>query len=236
MAGKNEVTLTFAGDTSKLSKSFDDVGKAAKSMDTEVGKAGEGFDNLGEKADVGEQRIVGVKDTVDGFSTVLQGPGKQGLAAYIQGWADLSSGIANFIVPASKAILLTGRQRIMSLGAAAATRVQTAATWALNVAMRANPIGIVITALTLLAGAIVLAWSRSETFRRIVTGAFNAVKNAATAAFGWVRRNWPLLLGILTGPIGLAVTLIVRNFDRIKEGFRGAINWIIGRWNSLQFT
>lgn len=220
MAGKNQVTLTFAGDTEKLERAFDNVGAAAKGMDSEVGKAGEGFDNLGERADVGEARILGVKDSVDGFTTVLQGPGQQGLAAYIQGWADLSSGVANFIVPATKAILITGRQRVASLLTAGATRSWAAAQRLLNLAFLTSPIGIAIVAVVALAAAIVVAWNRSETFRRIVTGAFNAVRNAAAAAFGWVRRNWPLLLGILTGPIGFAVIAIVRHRDRILDLFR----------------
>lgn len=258
MAGKNEVTITFAGDTQKLTKAFDDVGSAAKGMDGEVRGAGEGFDNLGERADVGEARILGVKDSVDGFTTVLKGPAQQGMAAYIQGWADLASGVANFIVPAAKAILLTGRQRVISLASAAATRVATAAQWALNVAMRANPIGIVITALTLLVGAFVIAYRRSQTFRNIVNGALRAVANVGQAVFGWFRRNWPLLLGVLTGPIGLAVVAIIRYRDRIlgafraipgvlrsvfggigraiTGAFRGAINTIISGWNRLQFT
>lgn len=233
MAGKNQVTLTFAGDTAKLEQAFDRVGSAAKGMDTEVGKAGEGFDKLGEKADVGEQRIVGVKDTVDGFSTVLQGPGKQGLAAYIQGWADLSSGVANFLVPAGKALIFTVRQRVVALASAGATRTWAAAQRLLNVAFLTSPIGLAIVAVIALTAAIVVAWNRSETFRRIVTGAFNAVRNAAAAAFGWVRRNWPLLLGILTGPIGLAVVVIARNRDRILDLFRRIPGAIRGFFSGL---
>ncbi|MHB9861985.1 hypothetical protein [Streptomyces sp. YIM S03343] len=63
------------------------------------------------------------------------------------------------------------------------------------------------------------------------------------AAIGWVvnfvKAHWPLLLGILTGPIGMAVVLIVKYWGRIKSGFSDAyhgtinigkslINWITG--------
>lgn len=73
-----------------------------------------------------------------------------------------------------------------SLAAAAAAAVQaagttaaTGATWSLNAALRANPIGIVITALTALAAGLVIAYKKSETFRDIVDGAFSGIKKAA---------------------------------------------------------
>ncbi len=112
-----------------------------------------------------------------------------------------------------------------------ATTGATAAQTGLNTAMRANVIGIVVTALAALAAGLVIAWQNSETFRRIVTTAFNAVKGAAQAAWEWVKEHWPLLLGILTGPIGLAVTAIVKNWDKVTgavDAVKGAIGAIVG--------
>src|SRR3546814_18684591 len=63
---------------------------------------------------------------------------------------------------------------------AAGTAGATGATWSLNAAMRANPIGIVVTALTLLAAGLVVAYKKSETFRNIVNGAFDVVTSAGT--------------------------------------------------------
>lgn len=96
----------------------------------------------------------------------------------------------------------------------------------LNLAMRMNPIGIVITLIAGLVAAIVLAWKKSETFRKIVTGAFNTVKGAASAVFNWIKRNWPLLLTILTGPIGLAVSAVIKNWDKIKSGASRVVGFI----------
>lgn len=136
---------------------------------------------------------------------------------------------------------------------AVATAVQVV--W--NAVLLANPIGLVVLAIIGLVAGLVYAWKRSETFRNIVTGAFNAVKNVAVGAFNWVKKNWPLLLAILTGPIGLAVLFIVKKwdvivdtvkglggriksaatgmFDGIKDAFRSALNWLIGKWNALEF-
>jgi hypothetical protein len=75
--------------------------------------------------------------------------------------------------------------------------------------------------------------------------------------WGWVKANWPLILAILTGPVGLAVLYIVRHFDSIvgffkgiggriaavsvgmfdgiRDAFKSALNWIIRAWDRLHF-
>jgi hypothetical protein len=110
----------------------------------------------------------------------------------------------------------------------AATKAMAAVQWLLNAAMSANPIALVVIAIVALVAAFVIAWKKSDKFRAIVTGAFDKVKAAASAVFDWVKKNWPLLLAIITGPIGLAVLAIVKNFDKIKAGFQAVIDFIKG--------
>lgn len=212
-----------------------DLERANRRVRDSSEETGRGLEGMGEKADASEARILGLKDTVDGAATIMQGPGKVGIAAYLQGWADLASGLANFVVPAlmgmSKATITSGiatvrstaasvASRAAQMAATAATTVWTGAQWLLNAALTANPIGLVILAIVALVAAIIIAWKRSETFRRIVTGAFHAVKGAASAAWNWVKANWPLLLAIITGPIGLAVRAVVKHWDTIKAKVR----------------
>lgn len=138
------------------------------------------------------------------------------------------------------------------------TKVATGVQWLFNAAMDANPIGLVVIAIAALTAGVVIAMRHSEAFRKIVTGAFHAVKTFAVDAFGWVKAHWPLLLGILTGPIGLAVVAIATHWnqivgfvkklpgriagaasgmwDGIKSAFRSAINWMIDKWNDFHLT
>jgi phage-related protein len=51
---------------------------------------------------------------------------------------------------------------------------------ALNLAMEANPIGLVVVAIAALAAGLVYAYKHSETFRNIVNGVFHAVASAAS--------------------------------------------------------
>lgn len=150
---------------------------------------------------------------------------------------------------------------LASKGATAAMAIATFATggwttafWALNAALFANPIGLVVVAIAALVAGLVIAWKNSETFRDVVTGAFKAVTtafgwilNAASHVFGWLKSNWPQILQILTGPIGLAVAAI-KNFgpkmleaakhllSQFTSGVRNAADavvsvggWIVGK-------
>lgn len=72
-----------------------------------------------------------------------------------------------------------------------------------------------------------------ETIKSVTVTVFEAIRGAIAAAFNWVRTNWPLLLAILTGPIGLAVLVITRNWDKIKAGFSAVVSWISGGVSSI---
>lgn len=131
--------------------------------------------------------------------------------------------------------------------AAGATKAWTAAQWLFNAAMDANPIGITIVAVAALAVGLVIAYKKSETFRHIVQTAFHAVltaaskvadfftkdiphafdkvKSAASSSLGWLKSHWPLVLAILAGPFGLAVLLIAKNWNRIKDGATATVAW-----------
>jgi phage-related protein len=70
-----------------------------------------------------------------------------------------------------------------------ATVAWRVAQFALNVALAANPIGLVVIAITLLVAAIVLAYRNSETFRNIVNAAFRGILAVVQAVVGWIREN-----------------------------------------------
>jgi len=94
--------------------------------------------------------------------------------------------------------------RAIILATRAALLVWTAAQWALNVALNANPIGLIILLIAGLIAAVVLAYRRSETFRGIVQalgraigtvlgGAIRGVSAAFEKLVGWLSRAWDWL-------------------------------------------
>lgn len=96
-----------------------------------------------------------------------------------------------------------------------------------NALIAASTIGLIVIALAALAAGLIYAYTHSETFRKIVKGALDAVSDAAKAVFNWLKKNWPLLLGILTGPMGLAAVEIIKHWDSIKNGIKAAYTWLI---------
>lgn len=62
---------------------------------------------------------------------------------------------------------------------------------------------------------------------------WDSIKAAGVRVWGWIKANWPLLVGILTGPFGLAVALIIKHFDKIKGAATAVIDWIIKQFHRL---
>jgi hypothetical protein len=121
-------------------------------------------------------------------------------------------------------------QKAIQLAIAGATKAWAAAQWLLNVAMSANPIGLVVLAIIALIAIFVIAWKRSDKFRAVVVGAFEKLRSgvigAAKAVWNWIKSNWPLLLAILLGPIAIAVALIVKNWAVIKRATVAAFSFV----------
>ena len=149
--------------------------------------------------------------------------------------------------------------------AAAATYAWGVAMTVLDAIMAANPITLVILAIAALIAIIAIVITAFGGWGTVMNGiktialdVFHAIVGAAQTAFGWISAHWPLLLGILTGPFGLAVAEIVTHFgtilsfiegkpgkvagiaahmwDSIGTAFARVVNGIINGWNSLHFT
>lgn len=140
---------------------------------------------------------------------------------------------------------------------AAVTKIGAAVQVAFNAVLAANPISLVILAVAALVAGLVWFFTQTELGRGIIAGAwagiqaaisavagwftgtlvpwvqgaFAAVTDAIAAVVGWVRTNWPLLLAIITGPIGLAVYAIAKNWDAIKAGAAAVVTAIRDRMN-----
>lgn len=131
--------------------------------------------------------------------------------------------IAGLVVTVKAGMMAwTAAQAVWTAG----TKAATAAQWLMNTAIFSSPITWIILGVIALAAGLVVLWKKSETFRNIVKGAFNAVWGAIKGVWNWTKKNWPLLLGILTGPIGWATLAITKNWGKIKSGASAVWSWI----------
>lgn len=102
----------------------------------------------------------------------------------------------------------------------AATIAWTAVQWALNAALNANPIGLVVLAIAALVAGIIYAWKNSETFRNVVMAVWNAIKTAISATVNWITGTvWPS---------------IKRAWDQIKQATTVLWNLIKAIWTRIK--
>lgn len=97
--------------------------------------------------------------------------------------------------------------------AAAAAEEMAVAEGELDVAMDANPIGVIVIALGALAAGFAYAWTHSETFRHFIIAMWDAVKASFKVAwdfiktvFAWIGDHWKIVVDVVLGPLGLLLT------------------------------
>jgi len=76
-------------------------------------------------------------------------------------------------------------------------------------------------------GAVILAIILLDKKFHFLGATFKWLQGAVRDTLDWLKTHWPLVLTILTGPFGLAVTIIAKNWDKIKHGVRAAFDAIV---------
>ncbi|QDQ93701.1 hypothetical protein FND50_25060 [Rhodococcus sp. WB9] len=157
--------------------------------------------------------------------------------------ASVAQGV--FAAATGRAAATLGTNTIALAAHRAALLIGTAAQWAFNAAMSANPIALIVIAIAALVAGLVYFFTQTETGKRIwetVWGGikdtvsavwsflqpiFQAIGNAFMAVVGFVRDNWKLILPIVMGPLGLIIVLVTTFWDQIKTIFKVAIAVVI---------
>lgn len=248
------VRITYLADASDVVRAS---GQASAAMESAATQA----KSSGAKIDAAFSSTSAAADAT--ASATAQAAGGIGdVAGGLQAAGLISEESAAKLETASAAIMgLTGASDLLNLATEkipGLSKVATVATNGLATAKRAlgvatrfalGPIGLIIAGVALLVGGLILAYNKSDTFRRIVDTAFRAVGNAADAMWSLIKtalgKIGDLLLNF-TGP-----GLLIKHWDKVKEAgsaaFNGirdvartAFNAIASLWNStvgkLSFT
>lgn len=123
----------------------------------------------------------------------------------VQAWA---AGILAATVTVSGFILVLKWSAIMSK-AAKALKLVTTAVKLLNVAMRANVIGLVISLIAGLVAAFIYLWKNNEGFRKFWLNMWAKIKSATGTAVKWIKSKFNDLKD--------AVAKVKANFENIKK-------------------
>jgi phage-related protein len=238
MAGK-PVKIAILADSREAVRGFDKAGDAAKDAGSRFDSVAESSDNVASKGSQAAGALSGLGDLVGGkFGAAMQTGGIAMQAAADSG--DLLNVITeSAIVRKVKDTAVTVAQTTATIAksaadkaAAGAARIWAGAQWAVNAAMSANPIGLVVVAIVALVAVVVLIATKSKWMRGVLSGVWDGIRSVVTGAVTtvvrFVKAHWPLLLAIITGPIGLAVLAISRHWTTIKNGASAAWTAITG--------
>lgn len=117
---------------------------------------------------------------------------------------------------------------------AVATKGASVAQWALNAAMSANPIGLIVAAIAGLVAAFVVLWKKSDKFRNFWIGLWDKIKTTTKAVFDSIKKFftdlWEKVQPIveaIKGAVEIAIT-------EIKEMLTAAWEAIKAVWDFVE--
>ncbi|HVM20527.1 MAG TPA: phage tail tape measure protein [Egibacteraceae bacterium] len=91
-----------------------------------------------------------------------------------------------------------------------------------------SPIGLVIAAVVAVGAALYLLWTRSETFRDIVIGAWTAVRDAVVTAVTWIRDTAVGAWNAIRDGVTSAVATVSGVISGAMETIRGIVTAVLG--------
>ncbi len=114
----------------------------------------------------------------------------------------------------------------------AATWVQTAAQWALNLAMSANPITLIIIGIVALIAVFALLWNKCESFRNFFIYLWQSIQAGIQAFDTWLTTamatDWTTSFGALGQILNSFFFIVGGIWDSIKLIFSGVIDFVSG--------
>jgi phage-related protein len=114
------------------------------------------------------------------------------------------------------------------------TKIHTAVMAAFNLVMAANPVLLVVLAVAALIAVVVLVATKTQFFQKLWGKVWGAIGGPVMAAVGFIKNNWQKMLIILTGPVGIAVALIVKHWDTIKAGAVAVVGFIRDKFSAVK--
>lgn len=270
MAGGRPIRISILGDSKdfetaadraaasagNLERAMDKAGDSARSMGDRVDGVGEGADTLASKGAQAAGALAGLGEVVGG----PVGGAMQGLGNAFQIAAD-SGDLLNAAIEGGGKVWGKAVGFVQSLTKAEtyanlAKQAGAAAQWALNAAMSANPIMIVVLAIAALVAGLIWFFTQTDVGRKawasftafigqawkvvsgVLAGTWETIKrafsNGVAAVGGFMQKVWAVIKLVWDwSPYGLIINnwgKILSFFQgipaKIKGWFDGAIGWL----------
>ncbi|MET8826104.1 hypothetical protein ABZX40_13610 [Streptomyces sp. NPDC004610] len=210
-------------------------------------------------------RIFGAFSSIASLVTGVVGAALAGLVPIMAPWADAVAGVADLVKGplmgfftwigehstlvgsfATGVLAIVLAMKAWALATGAVTLMHgflTTAVGTLAAAWAASPVGVITLIVLGLAAAFAYAWTESETFRDVVKGVWEGVKDFFAGTWEWIQtyiidpfqRLYDKLVGnsIIPDLVNAIIGWFQSLWTRTKELFIGLRNWIIDLWNGL---
>jgi hypothetical protein len=107
---------------------------------------------------------------------------------------------------------------------------------AMKGAIAGSGFGLLLTLFAPLIQMLVETIQKTKAFQaimKLVGVAMAWIGKIIDVVFSWIVKHWQLLLAILTGPFGLAILFITKNWKKISEAIGVVVDWIKKNWQLL---
>ena len=259
MTALGKAGVTFTDQQKDQIKTLTKSGKAAEAQAIILGEVKKQVGGVAKaSAKTTDKMAVGWAELQEQFGNALLPVIEKILPVFekITGWISRNSGLFTGLVAAIAGIaaailLVNGAMAVASTVSAvygavmavveANSKRAAAGQWALNAALLANPIVLIVVAIAALVAALVIAYKKSETFRNIVDGAmkkvaavFGWLRDRVVAALDWIRNNWDTIVAVFkNSPIGLYIRAVKAAFDWLREKLGPFWKWIKEKWDGF---
>lgn len=115
--------------------------------------------------------------------------------------------------------LATGQMSVKQVAAGVAARASAAGQWALNAAMTANPIGLIIAGIAALVAGLVWFFTQTELGRDIVQNVWSGIQTAIGAVGDWITNTAMPAIGTAVNAVGDVFTWLNDNAVQPALGF-----------------
>lgn len=249
---KNQVTLTFAGDSKSLEKAFDRAGQGARDMADDFDKAAADAKTMGSRVDAAgsavgnqESKFMGTADVLDGLASAF-GLNVDRQIELARAAGDIAGGIENLKGSISSGIDAVGKMgdkfsdaakmavkaKIETVKTAAAQGVawvkSSAQAMASAIKVRAawlismGPIALVVAAVAGAVFLIVKYWDE-------IKAAASKVWEWVSGVFGDLKDFFVRWAPLMLGPIGL----VIKEWDKLKAGAAAVWEGIKAGWDAI---
>lgn len=214
--------------TETLTKYYGDAAKQFKETNKDVIEANKSQEELtATQAELGKSMEPLAKKFAELKTKALQWIIEKGLPALQDGFNWVKNNIPTIVgvVGALTAAWLTfgGAQKIV-----------TAAQKVLNVVMKANPIGLIITAVTALVTAFIYLWNNCEAFRKFWIDLWEGIKKVVSAVVDWLVGAWTAVSEFFVGIWeGIKATLSTVGTWIYNTVIAPIANFFVGLWQGI---